>query len=123
MLFFRYAFVILYKMTALMMASKSGDQAMVDSLVAAGADLNLQSCFGMTPLMMVAESGHQAIAAGANTNMQNKGWHNGYTAAESRGHHGVAELLKTRCLNLSQDCLLLQLREIVMLCYRLYPLR
>jgi ankyrin repeat protein len=60
-----------------MLASQMGSAAIVQALIGAGADLNLQNKDGETALMQASEKGHTAIVqalieAGADLNLQVK---------------------------------------------------
>jgi cytohesin len=75
-------------------AAQNGHEAVVQSLIEAGADVNKVNDNGMTPLYVGAQEGHEAILqalieAGADISMAtDTGWMPQYAAAKE-GHAAV----------------------------------
>ena len=92
----------LYKMTALIIASKKGYLEIVKALVGASADVNVQNIYGKTALIHASRAGHLEIVktliqAGANLDLQGqaestaeKGW----TALIHSSRAGHLEIVK-----------------------------
>jgi uncharacterized protein len=88
--------------TPLLMASKNGDAAMIETLLANGADANDKTTTGVTPLMFAAASGHvDAVKAlldkGAEVNAKEKArGETALTFAAANGRADVIRLLAAR---------------------------
>ncbi|KAK6829671.1 hypothetical protein PG987_010255 [Apiospora arundinis] len=85
--------------TALITASRFGQEAIVLFLLDRGADLNAKSKTGITALMDASGSGHEAIVLflldrGADLNARCKNGLTAYQYAEKHGHGGVARVLR-----------------------------
>ncbi|KAL3684402.1 hypothetical protein R1sor_002424 [Riccia sorocarpa] len=84
--------------TPLQSASSGGKAAVVEALLAAGADVNLANSGGRTPLHYAASKGHIDIAAmlisgGAKLNKKDKVGCTALHRAASSGHSSMCELL------------------------------
>ncbi len=77
-------------LTALVFAAREGCSDCVTDLVNAGADVNQQTYYGWTPLLVATQNRHYKIGAwlidhGANPNLANKGgWNPLYLATDNR---------------------------------------
>ncbi|OQR82291.1 ankyrin repeat domain-containing protein 50-like [Achlya hypogyna] len=91
-------------------AASNGHPAVVVSLIAASADLNLANADGWTPLYSAASMGHLTIvkaliAAGADFNQTSKEGSTPIDSAASEGHLAVVEALIAAGANLNQACM------------------
>ena len=90
----------------LIKAAKDGNETEVERLIAAGADVNIQSKHGTTVLMRAAEKGHTEIAEmliekGADVNKQNEKGANALIKAIYYGHTEIAEMLIEKVIDLN----------------------
>ena len=81
-------------------AAYRGDDAAVEQLVAAGADVNVQDKRGWTALMSAALEGYsevveQLVAARADPNIRTTSGRTALRLAERKGHSRVVQLLQS----------------------------
>uniref|UniRef100_A0A1X7TCJ4 Death domain-containing protein n=1 Tax=Amphimedon queenslandica TaxID=400682 RepID=A0A1X7TCJ4_AMPQE len=84
--------------TALMLACERGHEDIVDSLVSAGANVNIQDNKGLTALMIASAFNHISIIhmllhANANPHLKKSNGSNALMIASYNGNHEVVELL------------------------------
>ena len=84
--------------SALLLATHSGREKEIRSLLTAGFDVNLADSDGITPLMASAMNGNVVIArllldAGANPRVRNKWGMNAHAIAVWHGYSALAALL------------------------------
>ena len=88
---------------ALQLASANGDVAVVELLLAHGADVHAENPDGDAPLTLASENGHAAVvevllAHGADANANNDVW--ALIVASSHGHAAVVEVLLAHGANI-----------------------
>mmetsp|Transcript_42118 Transcript_42118/g.126054 ORF Transcript_42118/g.126054 Transcript_42118/m.126054 type:complete len:1103 (-) Transcript_42118:630-3938(-) len=88
-------------MSPLNAAAERGHADIVDVILRAGADVNLQVVVGMTPLCFAASNGHLDIVvmlldAGADPNLANDSEYTALTYAALRGYPDIARVLLDR---------------------------
>lgn len=87
-----------------MLAASRGDTPAVESLIAAGADVNAQDAFGQTALIYATSAGHVAVVealltAGARVEAKNQAGLTCLDLARRRGYAQIAKMiLRTRLL-------------------------
>ncbi len=86
--------------TALALASAGGSTEIVETLIAAGANVDLKQCDGKTPLTIAAAGGRADVvrpllAAKADVNINDASGKTALMLAVENGHAEVAELLRT----------------------------
>ena len=89
--------------TELMIAASRGEQARVESLVAAGAVVDTTDAFGYSALMYAASAGHLAVVEsllvnGAEVRIKNKNGLGASDLAKAKGHDAIAKTLRHACL-------------------------
>jgi ankyrin repeat protein len=87
--------------TALMLAARNGNLAVVLHLLASGASVNAQNSLGNTALMLAAEAAHSAVVdalltAGSDVNMQNHYGQTAFMLTTENGHVSIVELLASK---------------------------
>jgi len=83
----------------LMHASKEGNIAQVNALLAKGADVNVKDSHGLTALMLASQNGHSEVvklllAKGADINAKANNGRTALMEASQNGHSEAVKLLK-----------------------------
>ena len=98
----------MYERTALILASHNGNLAVVNALLAAGANVNHQDKNGYTALMSASDNGNLAVvndllAAGANVNHQDENGNTALMSASLNGNLAVVNALLANKANVDHQ--------------------